>query len=190
MYYHFAILSLFQPFIKLRFIGSRVSPRDVCTQAADAINTLVRSYDQLYTLQRTPSFVPYIVLASCVVHVVRIASTGSGWIQFRQGAQDLKDMCACHGFARRALDIVRVLADNWGLDNPLGDENPLTSEEVKELCSPSPRSLNFFCPNMVDFISTAGPESASALFAPFPMQGHPVLAEDNEMEDYGFSRVI
>ncbi|RYP71316.1 hypothetical protein DL771_004893 [Monosporascus sp. 5C6A] len=69
MYYHFAILLLFRPLIKLRIIGSYVLPRDVCTQAADAIQGLLRSYAQLYTLKRTPSFVPYFVLTSTIMHL-------------------------------------------------------------------------------------------------------------------------
>ncbi len=69
MYYHFAILLLFRPLIKLRIIGSCVIPRDVCTQAADAIQGLLRSYAQLYTLRRTPSFVPYFVLTSTIMHL-------------------------------------------------------------------------------------------------------------------------
>ncbi|RYP39199.1 hypothetical protein DL767_002307 [Monosporascus sp. MG133] len=75
MYYHFAILLLFRPLIKLRIIGSYVLPRDVCTQAADAIQGLLRSYAQLYTLKRTPSFVPYFVLTSTIMH---LASGGAG----------------------------------------------------------------------------------------------------------------
>ncbi|UNI22207.1 hypothetical protein JDV02_008116 [Purpureocillium takamizusanense] len=69
MYYHFAILLLFRPLIKLRIIGSKVLPRDVCSQAADAIQSLLTSYSQLYTLQRTPSFVPYFVLTSSIMHL-------------------------------------------------------------------------------------------------------------------------
>lgn len=74
MYYQFAILLLFRPFIKLRVIGSLVSPRDVCSQAADAIQALSRSYSQLYTLKRTPSFVPYFVLMSSIMHLTIGAS--------------------------------------------------------------------------------------------------------------------
>ncbi|KAI1372480.1 nitrogen assimilation transcription factor nirA [Hypoxylon crocopeplum] len=69
MYYHFAILLLFRPLIKLRIIGSSILPRDVCSQAADAIQGLLRSYSQLYTLRRTPSFVPYFVLTSSIMHL-------------------------------------------------------------------------------------------------------------------------
>lgn len=75
MYYHFAILLLFRPFIKLRMIGSHILPRDVCSQAADAIQNLTRSYDRLYTLRRTPSFVPYFVLTSAIMHLVIGATT-------------------------------------------------------------------------------------------------------------------
>lgn len=74
MYYHFAILLLFRPLIKLRIIGSGISPRDVCSQAADAIQGLARSYSQLYTLRRTPSFVPYFVLTSSIMHLAIVAS--------------------------------------------------------------------------------------------------------------------
>ncbi|KLU90481.1 hypothetical protein MAPG_10335 [Magnaporthiopsis poae ATCC 64411] len=74
MYYHFAILLLFRPLIKLRIVGSSVSPRDVCLQAAEAITSLLRSYSQLYTLRRTPSFVPYFVLTSSIMHLA-VAAT-------------------------------------------------------------------------------------------------------------------
>src|SRR5688572_28872677 len=77
MYYHFAILLLFRPLIKLRIIGSSITPRDVCSQAADAISGLLRSYSQLYTLRRTPSFVPYFVLTSAIMHLA-IGATFSG----------------------------------------------------------------------------------------------------------------
>ncbi|PKS12392.1 hypothetical protein jhhlp_000596 [Lomentospora prolificans] len=77
MYYHFAILLLFRPLIKLRILGSKVLPRDVCSQAADAIQGLLRSYSQLYTLRRTPSFVPYFVLTSAIMHMAIATSPPS-----------------------------------------------------------------------------------------------------------------
>ncbi|KAI0130474.1 fungal-specific transcription factor domain-containing protein [Xylariales sp. AK1849] len=77
MYYHFAILLLFRPLIRLRIIGSSIIPRDVCAQAADAIQGLLRSYAQLYTLRRTPSFVPYFVLTSAIMHLAVGAQTPS-----------------------------------------------------------------------------------------------------------------
>jgi hypothetical protein len=87
MYYHFAILLLFRPLIKLRIIGSSISPRDVCSQAADAISGLLRSYSQLYTLRRTPSFVPYFVLTSSIMHLA-IAATSSPSSESAAGGAD------------------------------------------------------------------------------------------------------
>ncbi|KAI1765794.1 fungal-specific transcription factor domain-containing protein [Hypoxylon sp. FL1150] len=78
MYYHFAILLLFRPLIKLRIIGSGILPRDVCSQAADAIQGLLHSYSQLYTLRRTPSFVPYFVLTSSIMHLAVGAEISKG----------------------------------------------------------------------------------------------------------------
>ncbi|KAK6860900.1 hypothetical protein PG995_004536 [Apiospora arundinis] len=69
IYYHCVILLLFRPFIKLRIDGSSVLPRDICTEAADAIRGLLRSYSQLYTLRRTPSFLPYLILISATMHL-------------------------------------------------------------------------------------------------------------------------
>ncbi|KAH8742609.1 fungal-specific transcription factor [Diaporthe sp. PMI_573] len=76
MYYHFATLLLFRPLIKLRIKKSKFLPRDVCASAANAIQALTKSYSHLYTLQRTPSFVPYFILASSIVHLA-IATTGT-----------------------------------------------------------------------------------------------------------------
>jgi len=85
MYYHFAILLLFRPLIKLRIAGSSIKPRDVCSQAADAISGLLRSYSQLYTLRRTPSFVPYFVLTSSIMHLA-IGATFSDDRQNQEGS--------------------------------------------------------------------------------------------------------
>jgi hypothetical protein len=196
MYYHCAILLLFRPFIKLRFIGSSVLPRDVCSQAAEAITTLVRSYDHLYTLQRTPSFVPYLVLASSIIHLV-VSNTQAGQQQLRQCTTDLKDMCNCHGFAKRGLNILRILNDHWGIGayNTLldgefeGDDLKAGEEDVPQLCRPISASMNLFCPNMSDSLLEVGPDGASTLFAPFPLQGMPMLAADEMLERDGFTRL-
>jgi len=157
MYYHFAILLLFRPLIKLRVIGSSITPRDVCSQAADAISGLLRSYSQLYTLRRTPSFVPYFVLTSSIMHLA-IGATFSSQKQPQEGSEstpsgqspqagarsakigprvveaitrgiaDLTEMAPCHFFAEQALNILRFLAKKWNIDV---DITP--TEEEKQL---------------------------------------------------------
>ncbi|RKK17044.1 hypothetical protein BFJ63_vAg10546 [Fusarium oxysporum f. sp. narcissi] len=166
MYYHFAILLLFRPLIKLRIIGSKVSPRDVCSQAADAIQGLLRSYSSLYTLRRTPSFVPYFVLTSAIMHLAIGATTvGSDTTEadmekavkvdprvaesITQGISDLTEMAPCHQFAEQALNILRYLAAKWDIDVE-NNVDKLTAEEYDRLVLPHTGSLNFFSPNLRD----------------------------------------
>lgn len=158
MYYHFAILLLFRPLIKLRIIGSSISPRDVCSQAADAIQGLLHSYSQLYTLRRTPSFVPYFVLTSSIMHLAIAASTSSsqqsqdggllapGPLQqpghtklgekvtasINQGIADLTEMAPCHHFAEQALNILRYLAKKWKIEVDVDVDRKLKKEKEDE----------------------------------------------------------
>lgn len=168
MYYHFAILLLFRPLIKLQIIGSKVLPRDVCSQAADAIQGLLRSYSRLYTLRRTPSFVPYFVLTSAIMHLaiggskaransdlssaegVEVAARVDPHVSetIKQGIADLTEMAPCHHFAEQALNILRYLAKKWDID--VGDNDAMIPEEFEGLVKPSTNSLNFFAPNVCE----------------------------------------
>ncbi|KAI6780511.1 putative nitrate assimilation regulatory protein nirA [Emericellopsis cladophorae] len=170
MYYHFAILLLFRPLIKMRIIGSKVSPRDVCCQAADAIQGLLRSYSQLYTLRRTPSFVPYFVLTSAIMHLAVGATTVSNRSNasdevskmaeaakldsrvaeaLKQGISDLAEMAPCHHFAEQALNILRYLAKKWKIDVDV-DDGKTPPEDYHNLVKTYTNTLNFFAPNVVD----------------------------------------
>lgn len=177
MYYHFAILLLFRPLIKLRIIGSKVSPRDVCSQAAVAIQGLLKSYSQLYTLRRTPSFVPYFVLTSVIMHLAIGAAAlepGSNDSTpetmeraakidprvseaIAQGIADLTEMAPCHQFAEQALNILRYLAKKWKLDVDI-DSGKLPPENFDRLVRPYTNSMNFFAPSVQssDFTSDWG----------------------------------
>jgi hypothetical protein len=53
MYYHYALLLLFRPFINLRILKSNVVPHDICLQAADNISSLLQSYNRVYAIQNT-----------------------------------------------------------------------------------------------------------------------------------------
>lgn len=181
MYYHFAILLMFRPLIKLRIIGSNVLPRDVCFQAADAIQGLLRSHAQLYTLRRTPSFVPYFVLTSSIMHLA-LGASGEPSQQdpgdhlgplaretqtvdsrvakaIKQGVEDLEEMSPCHHFAEQALNILRYLARAWNIDVDMGDETR-QPEEYRGKARFYSSSLNFFAPNVreKDFVRVWGPD--------------------------------
>ncbi|KAH6949602.1 fungal-specific transcription factor domain-containing protein [Fusarium avenaceum] len=164
MYYHFAILLLFRPLIKLRIIGSKVLPRNVCTQAADAIQGLLRSYSSLYTLRRTPSFVCYFVLTSSIMHLaIGVTTIQSDLTEgfkgtvanveprvakaITQGIADLTDMAPSHHFAKPALNILRYLAQKWNIEVDKSADK-LAAEEHDQLILPYMGCLNFFAPNV------------------------------------------
>ena len=178
MYYHFSILLLFRPLIKLRIIGSKLLPRDVCSQAADAIQGLLRSYSQLYTLQRTASFVPYFVLMSSIMHLavgaaaatnvnpgkvtsadIKMAAKIDPHVSesLKQGIADLAEMAPCHHFAEQALNILRYLAKKWDIEVEF-ESGALSPGAYDRLVRPYTGSLNFFAPNVgiEDFICDWG----------------------------------
>lgn len=120
MYYHFATMLLFRPFTRLRIINSHISPRDICLHAIISIHRLLRSYSQLYTLRRVPSFVPYFVLFAGVTQlavspssdetVSDAASVGSQASDaVIQCIADLDEMASLHPFAKTASNILRYL---------------------------------------------------------------------------------
>lgn len=193
MYYHTVVLHLFRPFIKTSFIGSTVSPRDVCIQAADNISSLTRSYSQLYTLRRTPSFVPYIILSSTLTYLITQSpntsneSTSSLNEKLIQGITDLRHMTVCHGFSRTALRILRFLSQKWNLKGM--EEIWSEGEDVGEGedgVAFSLSSMNHFCPDMQRYYEGSGDMSSDfPLFTVFPMTGLPLVQGDG-MEKAGF----
>ncbi|KAF5615674.1 nitrogen assimilation transcription factor nit-4 [Fusarium tjaetaba] len=158
------LLNMYTQYLNCCAVRS-VSPRDVCSQAADAIQGLLRSYSSLYTLRRTPSFVPYFVLTSAIMHLAIGATTvgGSGATEadmekavkvdprvaesITQGISDLTEMAPCHQFAEQALNILRYLAAKWDIDVE-NKVDKLTAEEYDRLVLPHTGSLNFFSPNL------------------------------------------
>ncbi|KFY05408.1 hypothetical protein O988_00019 [Pseudogymnoascus sp. VKM F-3808] len=196
MYYHYAVLLLFRPFIKLSIISSSISPRYVCCQAADAIAVLVRSYSKLYTLQRTPSFMPCIVLTSSIAHLVNLG-TGHGDLEkVQRGIADLRNMAICHHFASCGVDMLFFLAYHWGIDLSFVDNKscsltPVKKKDPKTLGRPRRSSTNLFAPNVqtdaVYGIFPATEIDENPLFGPFPLQGRPLLAAGVQLEKIGFT---
>ena len=170
MYYHVAILLLLRPLIRYRYLQSVVSPRDICTQAAENITSLLRSYRQLYSLRRTPSFVPYIVLNASVMHLVNSHSPlGSAYTM--QCIEDLQAMSINHGFAKEAVKIIKYLAARV---NP-----EVYAEDNVEEITLSSTSLNFFCPaskeELLSLEEIGEDSKGNKLFNPFPYQGLPLI---------------
>jgi len=118
MYYNFAILLLFGPFIRFRIIGSELMPFQLCVQAATTIDSLLISYGRLYTLRRTPSFMPIISLASNIMLVVKAEIQGTPSLQRLSGISSLQEMAYAHNFANRGVKYLRTLEQRKNLEIP------------------------------------------------------------------------
>jgi hypothetical protein len=105
MYYQFSIILLFYPLTELRFLESKVSAREVCTDAANAIVTLIRSYESLHGLRRTPCFLPYIIFASGIARLASADPKINHVEAVTRSAQEvaiLQLMSLCHVASKRA----------------------------------------------------------------------------------------
>lgn len=121
MYYHFAILVFFRPFRDQNLTESTTSPRKICTEAAQNLFTLIKSYKDLYTLRRVPSFVPYMILTANLIYLVDLADESLNDAGDLASLTYLQDMCSAHDFAERALDIVDYFSEMWGVHTRGGD---------------------------------------------------------------------
>ncbi|KAF5239891.1 hypothetical protein FANTH_9773 [Fusarium anthophilum] len=162
MYYHFATLLLFWPFVNLRIIESEVSPRDVCLQAANAIQGFLTSYSRIYPLKLAPSFVPYFALASSIIHLALMAGTVQAHKlgtaartdphlleAVKQGIDGLAGMARYHHVAEQALHLLRHLAKEWNTDVDIEIGAALDLEEYEKLGRSFGGLVNFFAPTMV-----------------------------------------
>lgn len=170
-----------------------MSPRDVCLQAAQAISTLLTSYNQLYTLRRTPSFVPFFILTSTITHLVALGNREGNVEHLHQGMSDLSIMVEWHGFAVRSRQILSFLCKKWNIDIELdqlpGDDDD--DEESDLACRPKTASTNHWSLNLrpEDIIPTITPvqnPDENPIFWLFPFQGRPLLEIGEMLEKSGF----
>ena len=204
MYYHFAILLLFQKFWNLNIVESSTFPRTVCSEAAQNIFVLIRSYRDLYTLRRTPSFVPYIILTATIAYVadMKHEQTGNSKRFLKYGSEGISllyEMCASHFFAKRSIEIIKFFVKRWDLQVPGPDFLPHPSQHSDDQSQDInalafPQADTFFRPN-------DGSENYErprhrfailpALFSPFPVQGeagNPYAGTSGQVLDEGQQR--
>ncbi|POS83075.1 hypothetical protein EPUL_004409 [Erysiphe pulchra] len=140
--YHYTILLLFRPLIKVDITNSTISPREVCLEASDAISSLVNSYNQLYTLHHAPALVPYIVLLSSITKLTIYRNSGVDIHTFREGIDSLQLMTSSNATAFFGLNILPYLAEHEGVLNGL-DLYEEGFEQNKEI------QKNLFCDKVI-----------------------------------------
>ncbi|KAM3549715.1 hypothetical protein ARSEF4850_008711 [Beauveria asiatica] len=150
MGYNFTPAVLFsQPFIRLRIAGSEIVPKDVCLQSASSIHTLLKCYAQLYTLRRTPTFLPHFILTSSITLLIigvlsaRPDPNGGGTKvdpgivdDVKLGIDSLEEIAPCHHFAEQAVNVLRYLAVKWNVHTSIGPLPVITPDTYDRLVEP------------------------------------------------------
>ncbi|KAI9815128.1 MAG: hypothetical protein M1827_002971 [Pycnora praestabilis] len=142
MYYHTVVLHLFRPFLKVDLVRSNVRPRDICTDSADHIASLLATYKKLYTLRRVCLTMTHFIMTASTVFLLDIP-TPSASKNLALCINSLKEISINHAFATRCLRVIQSLGRKWGIK---------VSEEVQkfaptaraETMLPSPASGNMF----------------------------------------------
>src|SRR5579871_630376 len=145
MYFYFAIVLLFYPVMELHFVGSNISPKEVCNNAADAIVSLIYSYKGLYSLRRTPCFFPSIVLASSIVHLTAnwsLVSAVGASTEIAREIDLLREMFLCHRSAEYGTQVLLNLAQNSN-QTASKEDGKVLGANINDLCLLSMSSMVF-----------------------------------------------
>ncbi|KAH0543659.1 hypothetical protein FGG08_002097 [Glutinoglossum americanum] len=117
MVFHDFIIHLFRPFLKVRLLGSTVSPRAACTQSAEEISRLMTTYRDMYGLRRIVVLAAHIILSSSTILLLNLPCPKASR-NLVQCIRDLEEMSAHNIFCYRSLDIIRSLAQKWSIAIP------------------------------------------------------------------------
>ena len=121
MFYQLLYIHLFRPFLKYNQATSplppHVSPRRLCTQAAESISKLLRQYKRTFGLRQICNVAVYIAHSACTIHLLNLPdATAKRDIVY--GVQHLEEIAQGWPCARRTLNIISVLAQRWNIVLP------------------------------------------------------------------------
>ncbi|KAI9790435.1 MAG: hypothetical protein M1835_000964 [Candelina submexicana] len=125
MYYHTALLHLFRPFSKVQLLDSNVRPRQICSQSAEAISSLMVIYRELYGLRRSTPTITHFVMTASTIHLLDLPNPSAS-ASLAQGILDLRVISTSNPFACRCLRVIKTLSEDWAIELP---------EEVPEASS-------------------------------------------------------
>ena len=75
MYYHTCVIHLFRPFLKVSFVQSTKTPRQICTEKAHLISRLMDRYVRTYGIKPSIFIQAHCIMSAGIIHLVDISST-------------------------------------------------------------------------------------------------------------------
>ncbi|CZT13169.1 related to nitrate assimilation regulatory protein nirA [Rhynchosporium graminicola] len=185
IYYQFAVLTLFGPFIRLRLRGTPFRPREICFQATETIKALLASYRRLYSLRRTPSFLSIITLASNLFHALEEKSPGDSVPN--HGVDELQEMGYSHEAAVHGAQVLASLQAQM----PISPAKKATlTGNIEDVCKHICVAIEVFGLDRERCCFAGQSFVLNSLFSPFPFQVLPALEFKNELHLAGFGLIV
>src|SRR5690348_10475681 len=75
IYYHNAVIQLFRPFIRVSFVQSAKTPKQICVESANKISELMSLYEQTYGSRRIGFMHTHTVMTAVIIHLVTISAS-------------------------------------------------------------------------------------------------------------------
>jgi hypothetical protein len=121
MFYQLLYIHLFRPFLKYSQATSplppNISPRRLCTQAAQAVSKLLRLYKRSHGLRQICNIAVYIAHSACTIHLLNLPDKNAKR-DITHGVKHLEEIAESWLCARRTLAILSVLSRQWKVELP------------------------------------------------------------------------
>ncbi|KAK5245285.1 hypothetical protein LTS06_009291, partial [Exophiala xenobiotica] len=179
IYYHFAVLLLFRPFYNTGILDTVAFTRLVCSEATENILSLVKAYQNIYSLRRTPAFFPYLVMTAEVARMADHKTGPNGHrIYHTPSIKYLGELALAHPFATRAMVICKFFRDGWEIR--LAPEDDCEVPDGVPGDADLPHEATFFRPDadlerhhggIASLEPLRSGSTAKLRFMPFPQQG-------------------
>jgi hypothetical protein len=121
MFFQLLYIHLFRPFLRYSQdtspLPANVSPRRLCSQAAQAISKLLRLYKRSHGLRQICNIAVYIAHSACTIHLLNLPDKNAKR-DITHGVKHLEEISDSWLCARRTLAILSVLARQWKVDLP------------------------------------------------------------------------
>ena len=147
MFFQLLFIHLFRPFLRYKppntILPAHVSPRKMCTQAANMISKLIRLYKRTHGLRQIVNIAVYILHSACTIHLLNIPEKNAER-DIVHGAKHLEEIAESWLCARKTLNILHAASRRWNIELPKEAEKVFARAEAKfgllKIDQPSPKS--------------------------------------------------
>jgi hypothetical protein len=121
MFFQLLYIHLFRPFLKYSQANSplpaHVSPRKMCSHAAETISKLLRLYKRTYGLRQICNIAVYIAHSACTIHLLNLPEKNAKR-DIIHGIKQLEEIAESWLCARRTLGILSLQVRKWKAELP------------------------------------------------------------------------